>query len=204
MMISEHVEFGGPCDLDEGVVIGYAPRRAVDDLILRIGAGATVRSGSVIYAGSTIGEGLETGHNVVIREENHIGRDFRIWSNSIVDYGCTIGDRVRVHSNVYIAQKTVIEDDVFLAPGVVTANDLHPICTKCLEGPVIRHGARIGINATILPRVTIGEGALVGAGSVVTKDVPPGAVVTGSPARVIKNTGDIRCSSGKADKPYPD
>ncbi len=63
-----------------------------------------VRSGTAIYRGSTIGPGLETGHNVVIREENRIGAEFSIWSNSTIDYGCTIGDRVRVHCNVYVAQ----------------------------------------------------------------------------------------------------
>jgi acetyltransferase-like isoleucine patch superfamily enzyme len=65
------------------------------------------------------------------------------------------------------------------------ANDRHPVCRECLQGPTIRKGARIGINATLLPGVVIGEGALVGAGAVVTKDVPAGAVVAGNPARVV-------------------
>lgn len=96
-----------------------------------------------------------------------------------------IGSRVRIHTGVYVAQFTTIEDDVFLAPGVMIANDRHPVCKECLVGPTIKRGARVGINATLLPAVVIGEGALVGAGAVVTKDVPAGAVVAVNPARVV-------------------
>src|SRR5207248_1301845 len=84
--------------------------------------------------------------------------------NSTVDYGCVIGSRVRVHTGVYIAQFTVIEDDVFLAPGVMIANDRHPICRDCMRGPTIKRAARVGINATLLPEIVVGEAALVGAG----------------------------------------
>jgi acetyltransferase-like isoleucine patch superfamily enzyme len=94
-----------------------------------------------------------------------------------------------VHTGVYVAQFTIIEDDVFLAPGVMIANDRHPICRECMKGPTIKRGARVGVNATLLPEVVIGEDALVGAGAVVVKDVPPRTVVVGNPARVI-NTVD--------------
>jgi acetyltransferase-like isoleucine patch superfamily enzyme len=156
---------------------------------LTIGPHAVVRAFSVIYAGSTIGAHLETGHGVVIREENRIGDGLSIWNNSTIDYDCVIGNGVRIHAGVYVAQFTVIEDDVFLAPGVIIANDTHPICMPCRKGPTIKRGARVGINATLLPEVVIGEEALVGAGAVVTKDVPARAVVVGNPARVI-NTVD--------------
>ncbi|MBI3490734.1 MAG: N-acetyltransferase [Acidobacteria bacterium] len=101
-----------------------------------------------------------------------------------------------IHCNIYIAQFTTIEEDVFLAPGVSIANDPHPICTKCMQGPTIRRGARIGVNATLLPLITIGENALVGAGSVVTKDVPDGMVVAGSPARILGPVGKVECPFG--------
>ena len=170
--------------IDPGALIGYRPGRTIASLDTRIGASCVVRSGTVIYAGVTIGDGLETGHHVVIREENTIGDRFSIWNNSTVDYGCEIGHRVKVHHNVYICQYTVIEDDVFIAPGVIMANDRYPVRREGWEAPVIRRGARIGANVTLLPGVTIGEGALVGAGSVVTRDVPDGALAYGSPARV--------------------
>jgi acetyltransferase-like isoleucine patch superfamily enzyme len=169
------------------------PGRPIDSTDLTLGPGALVRAFTVIYAGSRIGRDLETGHNVVIREENRIGDSLSIWNNSTIDYGCVIGDRVRIHCNVYVAQFTQIEDDVFLAPGVMIANDPHPLCAVHLNGPTIKARARVGINATLLPGVVIGEDALVGAGAVVTKDVPPGAVVVGNPARVIGSVDAIEC-----------
>ena len=173
-----------PFQLDPRAVVGELPGRKIADLTLSIGPHAIIRSFSVIYAGSRIGAHLETGHGAVIREENRIGDDFSIWNNSTVDYGCVIGSRVRVHTGVYIAQFTVIEDDVFLAPGVMIANDRHPICRDCMRGPTIKRAARVGINATLLPEIVVGEAALVGAGAVVTRDVPARAVVVGNPARV--------------------
>ena len=174
-----------PFQLDPRAVVGELPGRKIADLTLSIGPHAIIRSFSVIYAGSRIGAHLETGHGAVIREENRIGDDFSIWNNSTVDYGCVIGSRVRVHTGVYIAQFTVIEDDVFLAPGVMIANDRHPICRDCMRGPTIKRAARVGINATLLPEIVVGEAALVGAGAVVTRDVPARAVVVSNPARVI-------------------
>jgi acetyltransferase-like isoleucine patch superfamily enzyme len=148
----------------------------------------------VLYAGSTIGAGFETGHNVIVREENRIGDDVSVWSNTVIDYGCSIGDRVKIHSNCYVAQYTEIEDDVFLAPGVTIANDLFPgnaESARAMAGPLIQAGAQIGVNVTILPYVTIGRGALIGAGSVVTKDVPAGAVAYGNPAVVARTVADL-------------
>jgi acetyltransferase-like isoleucine patch superfamily enzyme len=194
-------ECGPQCEIDDGVLLGYRPGRTIELRPVRIGAGARIRSGSVIYASVEIGDGFETGHGVIIREENRIGRDCAIWNYSTVDYGCVLGDRVRIHCNCYIAQYTTIEDDVFLAPGVHIANDPHPLCTKCMQGPTIRRGARIGLHATLLSHLVIGENALVGAGSVVTKDVPAGAVVAGNPARVIGKVDDLDCPFDLV-KPY--
>jgi len=180
-----------PFQLDPRAVVGELPGRKIADLTLSIGPHAIIRSFSVIYAGSRIGARLETGHGAVIREENRIGDDFSIWNNSTVDYGCVIGSRVRVHTGVYIAQFTVIEDDVFLAPGVMIANDRHPICRDCMRGPTIKRAARVGINATLLPEIVVGEAALVGAGAVVTRDVPARAVVVGNPARVVGSVDQL-------------
>jgi acetyltransferase-like isoleucine patch superfamily enzyme len=201
------VELGVGHVVEAGVILGQRSGRRVDDPTLRIGANAYLRSGTVLYAGSVIGAYFESGHNVVIREQNRLGDHVSIWNNTTVDYGCRIGDRVKLHANVYMAQFTVVEDDVFLAPGVTIANDPHPGCSfssQCMRGPHIKRGAQIGVNVTILPFVTIGERAIVGAGSVVTRDVPPDSVVMGNPARVIRRTADLRCLTGHTDRPYPE
>lgn len=199
------VKVGKELRIDKNVILGYKPRRSIPDLTLTIGDGANIRSGTVLYAGSIIGKNLQMGHNAVIREENIIGDNFKLWTNSIVDYGCRIGNCVKIHSNCYVAQFTTIHDDVFLAPGVVIANDPHPGCPyskKCMRGPIICKGAQIGVNVTILPFLTIGEQALVGAGSVLTHDVPPEMVVYGNPAKPIKSIYDLRCTQSLTDKPY--
>lgn len=170
--------------IDPSVVIGYIPGREIELRPTIIGESCIIRSGSVVYASVIIGSGLQTGHNVIIREENRIGDNFCIWSNSIADYGCVIGNNVTVHNNVYICQYTTIEDDVFVGPGVITANDRYPVQKNKLIGPVFKRGARLGANVTVLPGVTIGENSLIGSGSVVTRDIPANCIAYGVPARV--------------------
>ena len=196
------VVLGRDPQIGEGVILGCRPGRKIVLTQTDIGDFAIIRSNTVIYCNVIIGDNLETGHNVVIREENIIGNSFRIWNNSTVDYGCEIGDNVLIHNNVYVAQYTTIQDDVFLAPGVMIANDPHPICTKCMRGPTIKKGARIGVNATLLSHIVIGEHSLIGAGSVVTKDIPAGVVAYGNPARVIKPIDSLPCSFGIVAHPY--
>jgi acetyltransferase-like isoleucine patch superfamily enzyme len=204
MSIPEHVKMGKNSRIDKDTVIGYIPSRQVK-LKTVIGDNAFIRSGTVIYAGSVIGRNLETGHNVVIREENKIGNNFSIWNNSVVDYGCKIGNNVKIHSNCYVAQYTTIENSAFLSPGVILANDIHPGCKffrECMKGPVIKKEARIGINSTILPFIEIGEKSLIGAGSVVTKNIPKESYAYGNPARVVGSIYDLKCIKNITTKPY--
>lgn len=199
------VKLGEDCLIDVGVLLGYPPSRGKNTDVVAIGGGARIRSGTVIYGGVEIGRNLQTGHNVVIREENRIGDDFRIWNNSVVDYGCKIGDGVKIHCNCYVAQFTVIEDHAFMAPGVTITNDIHPGCEfslECMRGPHIGKRAQIGANVTIIPFLTIGEGSLIGGGSVVTKDIPPYSLAYGNPAKVVGDVRDLTCITGMTDKPY--
>jgi acetyltransferase-like isoleucine patch superfamily enzyme len=181
---------------DHGVLAGYPVSQAKAGPLV-LGAGARLRSGTVLYDGSTIGRRLETGHGVVIREGCEVGDDVSVWSNSVIDYGCRIGSRVKIHCNCYVAQYTELEDDVFLAPGVTIANDLYPgdrRSAQRMAGPRIGAGAQIGVNVTILPFVRIGAGALIGAGSVVTRDIPAVVVAFGNPAvprRMVAELADI-------------
>jgi acetyltransferase-like isoleucine patch superfamily enzyme len=199
------VEVGRGARIDEGVRLGYETGRAIEWRGLRIGKDAVIRTGSVIYQGVTIGDGFQTGHGVVVREENVIGDGVSIWNNTTIDYGCRIGNHVKLHCNIYVAQFTILEDDVFMAPGVTIANDIHPGCkfsAECMRGPVLRRGVQIGVNVTILPYVEIGEGSLIGSGSVVTRDIPPRSVAYGNPARVVRRVEELRCTTGITERPY--
>ena len=188
-------------EADADVLLGYVPSpgrpsQEPDGIgpESRLGAQARIRSGSVLYLGSCIGDRLETGHHVIIRERCTIGDDVSVWSNTVVDYGCRIGDRVKIHSNCYIAQFTEIGPDAFLAPGVTIANDLYPgqsVSAQVMSGPSIGAGAQSGVNVTILPYVRIGAACLIGAGAVVTRDVPEGSVAFGNPATVRGQVTDL-------------
>ena len=132
-----------------------------------------------------IGNNFITGHNVVIREKTRIGDNVLLGTNTIVEGNTVIGNNVSIQSNVYIPINTVIEDFVFIGPNAVFTNDKYPLRKDYrLKGPVIRKGATIGANSTLLPSVEVGEGAFVAAGSVVTKDVPPWKLAIGCPAKI--------------------
>ena len=184
------IKVGRASKIDKDVILGYPTGRPIKKTGVVLGPYAVIRSGTVIYDSVRIGERLQTGHHVLIREENEIGNWVEIWANTVIDYGCRIGNNVKIHTNGYIPQYTLIEDDVFIAPGACFANDKYPV-SSLLEGPWIKKGARIGVNVTILPGVMIGEKAVVGAGSVVTKDVEPGVVVVGNPACVVGRVDEI-------------
>lgn len=195
ILLTEDAEY------DPNVLLGYRPGRGIEDLTLRIGPRARIRSGTVIYAGTTIGTDFQSGHNVIVREQNILGDHVSIWNNTTIDYGCRIGANVKIHTNCYIAQYTVLEDDVFLAPGVTVANDLHPGCPysgECMRGPTIKRGVQVGVNVTFVPMVTVGEYSLIAAGAVVTKDIPPYSLVTGNPGRVVKQVDELTCTTGVA------
>ena len=204
--IAANVTIGPGADLQPPCILGKAPRGAAPgDLPLIIGANAIVRPFTTIYAGSTFGTNLQTGQGASIREDNVVGDDVSIGTNAVLEFGNRIGDRVRIHSGCFLELVT-IEDDVFVGPDVVFTDDPHPMnCPKykeCKGGPVVRRLARIGANATILPGVEIGADSLVGAGAVVVDDVPPGTVVAGSPARVIKTVAELECPPGFFARPY--
>ena len=204
--IAPNVALGGACDLQPPCILGKPPRGAGEgERPLAIGAGAVIRPFTTIYAGSTIGARLQTGQGASIREDNTLGDDVSIGTNAVLEFGNRIGSRVRIHSGCFLELVT-IEDDVFVGPNVVFTDDPHPMgCPRykdCKGGAVVRRLARIGANSTILPGVEIGEGSLVGAGSVVVHDVPPGAVVAGNPARVIKQVAELTCPPGWFEHPY--
>jgi acetyltransferase-like isoleucine patch superfamily enzyme len=194
-VLKKNVKMGEKAQVCSYCIIGVpAMGKKEGDIRTVIGDNARIRSHSVIYAGNRIGDNFQTGHGVLIRENNTIGNDVSIGSHTVIERDTVIGNGVRIHSSVFIPEYCRIEDSAWIGPNVVFTNALYPLsrdAKKNLRGPVIRKGAKIGANSTLLPGVVIGRSALVGAGSVVTKDVPDGAVVAGNPAKIINRIENI-------------
>jgi len=156
-----------------------------------IGAGTIVSTGAIVFAGSAIGERVILGDQSCVRERVTIGDDVVVGRGSLVENDTTIGAMTKIQADAYITAYSTLEEHVFIAPCVVTTNDNWMGRTEKrfgnIKGPTIRRGARIGGGAIICPAIEIGEDAFVGAGAVVTKDVPPRVVVVGSPARVLRD-----------------
>ena len=170
-----------------------------------IGNNAVIRSHSVIYAGNRIGNDFQTGHGILLRENNIIGNNVSIGTHSIVERENNIGNNVRIHSNCFIPEFVMIEDDVWIGPSTTILNVLHPPCPRfedCAKSVRLRRGAKIGGNVSIGPRVSIGENSLIGMGAVVTKDIPDNVLAYGNPARVICNIDEMECEVGYFERPY--
>lgn len=136
-----------------------------------------------------IGDGTRVWQFVVILENAKIGKNCNICAHTLVESDVVIGDNVTVKSGVYIWDGTRVEDDVFIGPNATLTNDFMPRSKQypdSFSGITLKKGSSVGANATILPGVTVGEKAMVGAGAVVTKDVPDYAVVVGNPAKIIR------------------
>jgi acetyltransferase-like isoleucine patch superfamily enzyme len=155
-----------------------------------LGAGTIVSTGAVVFAGSTIGARVIIGDQSCVRERVAIGDDVVVGRGALIENDTTVGALTKIQANAYITAYSTLEDNVFIAPCVVTTNDNFMGRTErrheLVKGPTIRRGARVGGGAILCPGIDVGEEAFVGAGAVVTKDVPPRVIVVGNPARVLR------------------
>src|SRR5262245_31255374 len=181
----------------DGAVVGKQPSLSPRSTASReplpptvIGDGTIVSTAAIVFAGSRIGARVILGDQSCVRERVEIGDDVVLGRGSLVENDTTIGALTKIQADAYITAYSTLEDSVFVAPCVVTTNDDFMGRTErrheLIKGPTIRRGARVGGGAILCPGVEIGEEAFVGAGAVVTKDVPPRTVVVGNPARVLR------------------
>lgn len=193
--IYPNVKLERNCIIEDFVIIGTPPKGYdAGELETVIGNNALIRSHTVIYAGNKIGKNFQTGNKANIREFNEIGDNVSVGTLSVVEHHVKIGNGVRIHTQVFIPEFTTLEDECWIGPNVVITNAKYPKSPSAkqeLKGAYIKKFAIIGANSTLLPGIIIGEHAIVGAGSVVTKDVPTHTVVVGNPAKVIKQVGEI-------------
>ncbi len=156
-----------------------------------VGDGTVVSTGAIVFAGSRVGAGCILGDQSCVRERVTIADDVVVGRGTLVENDTTIGGGTRIQAGAYVTAYSTLEENVFIAPCVVTTNDNFMGRTEqrraLMKGPTIRRGARIGGGAILCPGVEIGEEAFVGAGAVVTRDVPPRKIVVGNPARVLRD-----------------
>ena len=185
----------------DGAVVGKQPSLSPRSTARReplaptvIGDGTIVSTGAIVFAGSRIGARVILGDQSCVRERVVIGDDVVVGRGSLVENDTSIGAMTKIQADAYITAYSTLEEHVFIAPCVVTTNDNFMGRTErrheLIKGPTIRRGARVGGGAVLCPAVEIGEEAFVGAGAVVTKDVPPRALVVGNPARVVREVPD--------------
>ena len=168
----------------------------------QIGDGTVVSTGAIVFAGTTVGARSIVGDQSCIRERVTLGEDCVLGRGSLIENDTTVGAGTRIQAGAYITAYSTLEEDVFIAPCVVTTNDNYMGRTERrraeMRGPTIRRSARVGGGAILCPGIEVGEEAFVGAGAVVTKDVPPRMLVVGSPARVLRpvNEDELRANGG--------
>jgi acetyltransferase-like isoleucine patch superfamily enzyme len=191
---------GSRCVVQDGAVLGklagLGPRStapADEPDPLGIEPDAVVCAGAIVYAGARIGAGAVVGDQAQVRERTAIGAESMIGRGSGLENDVRIGVGVRIQSSCYLAAHAVVEDDVFVGPGVVSTNDdtmgRHG-SDHDLRGPVLKRACRIGGGVVLTPGVVVGEEAYIAAGAVVTRDVAPRSVVIGVPARAVREVPD--------------
>lgn len=206
--IYDNVEIGDGTTICNDCVIGepvgdYYNNDEYENSLTKIGANSLIRSHTIIYAGCELGCNFSTGHRVTIREFTRFGKNCRVGTISDIQGFATFGDYCWLHSNVHIGQKSTIGNFVFIYPYVVFTNDPTPPSDICV-GPTVGDYSQIAVFSVLLPGVIIGKHCLVGAGSVVGRNVEDYQLVVGSPAAFKKDVRDIKSrETGEQHYPWP-
>ena len=184
-MIGDDVAIGCGCVLGCQPIVNSKVLHAVSKQSpLMIGSRSRIGNGAVVYAGSRLGEDVMVGDLASIREPTTIGSSTVVGRSATVECRTAVGSGVVIQTGAYITADMIIEDQAFIGPEVSTSNDKYMEPTPVpLRGPHIKQGARIGNNATLLPGIVIGRQAVIGAGSVVTRDIPDAVTAIGVPAQ---------------------
>lgn len=201
-VVHENVVIGSGTVIGSHCSIGEPPSSGMHGP-LEIGEHSLIRSHSVFYAGSAFGPNLETGHHVAVREGITAGLNLRVGTHADLEGDTSIGDYVRLHSAVQIHQGAALHDFVWIFPGTILTNDPHPPSDGCLAGVTVEHHAAIAADCCVAPGVTVGAHAVVGASSLVTRDVEPNTLVFGQPARAVGPASGVLLRDGSGKPAYP-
>lgn len=189
--IEDNTIIGSHCIIGEPTASYYNDSTNHHFKTTKIGQNSIIRSKSIIYEDVIIGSNFQSGHRVTIREESIIGDNCSIGTLCDLQGKLKIGNFVRLHSNVHIGQMSTIEDYVWIYPYVVLTNDPYPPM-GVLKGVTIRRFAQVATSSVVMPGIEIGENALVGAQSLVRKDVPAERVIVGVPGKDICSVRDLK------------
>lgn len=190
---------GDDCVLQDGAIVGKPAVLGATSTAAGaqspavLGAGVAICAHAVVFAGAELASGTIIGDHAIVRERVSIGERSVVGANVVVENDTSVGSRVKIQTGAYVTAYMQVEDDVFIAPAVVTTNDNsmgRHSADHANVGPVLRRGCRVGAASVLLPGVEIGEEAFVAAGAVVTRDVPPRMLVMGAPAKQIRATED--------------
>lgn len=185
-IVATDAVIGAETSIGPFAVVGVEGQADLQPLV--VGGSSTIRSHSVVYRGTKMGNSVALGHGALVRENCALGNNISIGSHTVVEHSVTMGDGVRLHSNCFVPEESILEDGAWLGPGVIVTNARfpnRPDTKQNLDGVHVEQNATIGAGVILMPGIRVGAEALIGAGAVVLNDVAPSATIVGNPGRAL-------------------